>query len=316
MSPKSRTTDVPRPPRGEGYSPLRAALLTFAAFAAPAACAALAPACSSGGSTDQTTGPVTLGMTSKMAPYYTDGNTTIYEAQIPVTLPVRKPSSSERQGLGPAPKGTPYTHAPFLLATDESVEVHYVLTNVDDSAHSVWVLFDPWNEFVRWRPGVSVVSDEVTVPNNGYNQAFYLPPKSRLEGTLTADDLHEMAIKLASVQNLLASPFAMQAAAATADGGTPTNTGPSPTTLCNNIFDSLNRSNSGDLLYTPWIPPVIAGVTGFDLGIRTYDPANVAVEITIDVLDMNGNRFVQQDDTSTAKLGLPPRVLSPPAARF
>jgi hypothetical protein len=200
-----------------------------------------------------------------------------------------------------------------LLASDESVEVHYVLTNVDDTTHAVWMLVDPWNEFVRWRPGITVVSDEVTIPNNGFDKPFAIPAKSRVVGTLTADDLQEIAIKLASVQNLLASPFTQMALS---DAGASTNTGPSPTTLCNNIFDVLNRSNSGDLLYTPWIPPVIAGVTGFDLGIRTYEPANIGIEITIDVVDNNGNRFVQQDDTSTPKIGIPSHVLSPPAARF
>ncbi len=306
MSPKSRLTDVSRPPRGEGWRPLLGALLAAGAIGA------LAPACA-GGSNDQLTGPATLGMTSKMAPYYSDGQTTIYEAQKPVALPVRKPSSAERQGLGPAPKGTPYTHAPFLLASDESVEVHYVLTNVDDTSHAVWMLVDPWNEFVRWRPGITVVSDEVTIPNNGFDKAFAIPAKSRVVGTLTPDDLQEVAIKLASVQNLLASPFTQMALS---DAGASTYTGPSPTTLCNNIFDSLNRSNSGDLLYTPWIPPVIAGVTGFDLGIRTYEPANIGIEVTIDIIDNNGNRFVAQDDTSTPKIGIPQRVLSPPAARF
>jgi hypothetical protein len=285
-----------------GPRPLLLALLASGALFA--ACA--------GGSADQVTGPVPLGMTSSMAPYYSDGNTTIYQAQKPVALPVRMPSDSERQALYSSGKVKPYTHAPFLLASDESVEIHYVLTNVDADPHAVWLLIDPWNEFVRWRPGVTVVSDEVTVPNNGYDLSFSIPGKSRIEGTITSDDLQEIATKLASVENLLKSSFAMMAAAA--DAGTMT--GPSPTTLCNNIFDSLNRSNSGDLLYTPWIPTVIAGVTGFDLGIRTYEPANVAVEVSVDVVDMNGNRFVASDDGSTQKLGMPPQVLSPPAARF
>jgi hypothetical protein len=91
--------------------------------------------------------------------------------------------------------------------------------------------------------------------------------------------------------------------------------------LCNNIFDYQNRSNSDppDPLFTPWIPSVIAGVTGFDLGIRTYDSAaNVAVEITMDIVDLspNSNRFVTQGDSSTKTIGLPPVTLSPPAAKF
>jgi hypothetical protein len=274
------------------------------------AAVASTPACE-GGAADQVTSPLALGMTSKMAPYYSDGNTMIYEAQRPVPLPVRKPSSSETSGS--APKGTPYSHAPYLLASDESIEVHYTITNVDDTMHAVWMLVDPWNEFVRWRPGVTVVSDEVTVPNNGYDLAFSVGPKSRVEGTLTPDDLLEIATKLASVESLLGSSFARMMLA---DGGNPNYTGPSVNELCNNIFDSLNRSNSGDLLYMPWIPPVIAGVTGFDLGIRTYEPANIAIEISIDIVDNNGNRFVQPEDTTMTRIGVPSKVLSPPGARF
>lgn len=312
MSMKSGDPSTAVAPEGVGSPPRRRTVLARIGVLSVAALAPLAAtvACE-GGSANQTTSPVVLGMTSAMAAYYTDQNTTIYESQRPVPLPVRKPSSMETSGA--PPKGTPYGHAPYLLASDENVEVHYVITNVDPVMHSVWLLIDPWNEFVRWRPGVTVVSDEVTVPNNGYNLAFAIAPKSRVIGTITADDFLEIATKLASTQNLLASSFAKTMAV---DGGDPNYTGPTANELCNNIFDSLNRSNSGDLLYMPWIPPVIAGVTGFDLGLRTYEKANVAVEITIDIVDENGNRFVDPDSTSDSMIGVPHRTLSPPTARF
>jgi hypothetical protein len=279
---------------------------------------ALAAACSNG-SGDQVTSPMSVGMTSSMAPYYQDGQITLYQAQTSVALPVRKPTSAETSGK--APKGTPYSHAPYLTVDDESVEVHWVLSNLDTVSHNVWLLIDPWNEFVRWDPGVSVVSDEETIPNYGYDQLFVLTPKSRLEGTITSDDMKEIAIKLASVQNFLASPQAMAAQTDTGDDNSL-----DPTQVCNNIFDYQNRSNSTppDLYFTPWIPPVIAGVTGFDLGVRMEvdeedatggGAGNVAVEITMDVQDLNGDRFVAQD-SGDAKMGMPSRKLSPPSARF
>jgi len=253
-------------------------------------------------------------MTSSTPAYYSDGNTTLYQVAIPVPLPVRKPTTAERQALGAAPSGTPYPHAPFLKAADENLEVHYIITNVDDAPHAVWLLIDPWNEFVRWEPGVTVVSDEETLPNEGYDHLLSIPPKQRVEGTITSDDMQEVAVKLASVEKLLASaqamtPMSTTTAMSAMDSSLQT------TTLANHIFDYHNRSNSGDPLYTPWIPPVIAGLTGFDLGLRTEEQANVAVEVTVDVIDLNGNRFVAQDSTDT-KIGLPPKVLSPPSARF
>jgi len=259
----------------------------------------------SNGSADQVTRPAAVGMTSQMAPFYTDGNLTLYEAQIPVPLPVRKPAGGEGQGAPPA--GTPYPHAPFLRVEDEAIEVHYTLSNVDDTSHDAWLLIDPWNEFVRWRPGVTVVNADQTIPNFGYDLGFVIPARSRIQGTLTVDDMHEMAIKLAAVEKWLASPQAQpgtQAAGIAFDA----------TSIANHIFDPQNRSSSGDPLYTPWIPPVVAGITGFDLGVQTRTPANIAVEITIEVQDLNGHRFVLQE--SGDQLGLPADVLSPPSARF
>jgi hypothetical protein len=274
---------------------------------------ALAAACSNG-SADQVTTPQAVGMTSTMAPYYADGQVVVYQAMTEVKLPVRKPSDAEEKGLGSAPKGTPYPHAPFLTADDESIEVHYTLTNADTVSHNVGLLIDPWNEFVRWEPGVTVINDEETLPNFGYDQVFVLPAKSRKEGTITADDMHEIAIKLAAAENYLASIQGMDASML------PEN----PTDVCNNIFNYENRSNSNppDLFYTREIPPVIAGLTGFDLGIRmssgdaTAKAGNVAVEITMDVQDMKGDRFVPADDSSQKQIGMPPRTLSPPSARF
>jgi hypothetical protein len=259
------------------------------------------------GAADQVTRPVALGMTDTTPPYYDDGQLTLYQVQTPVSFPVRAMTSTDVRSVGATPSATPYPRGVFLRAEDESVEVHYTISNVDDAPHDVWLLIDPWNEFVRWRPGVTVVNDEVTQPNFGYDIQFVVPGKQRIEGTLTFDDMHEIAIKLASAEKLLASPQAMTGAMLDA------------TVIANNIFNPANRSNSvpRDPLYTPWIPPIIAGLTGFDLGLRTSDPANVAVEITMDVRDLRGDRFVQQDSTASgAQMGPPPQVLSPPSARF
>jgi hypothetical protein len=277
----------------------------------------LAAGCSDN-TTNQVTKPIELGMTDKMAPYYSDQQLTLYQAQLPVQLPVRRPTDTELSALSKPVPGTPYPRAPFISVEDESVEVHYTISNIDDKQHTVWLLIDPWNEFVRWNPGVTVVSDEETTPNWGYDLAFVVPAMSRIDGTLTPDDTHEIAIKLASVENLLASPQAKAAAAASMpDGGAaanmPTN-GFDPTAYANNIFNPQNRSNGNDPLYMPWIPAEIAGLTGFDLGIRTTEPANVAVEITMQIQDLQGNRFVATDSTDP-QLGRPPKTLKPPGAR-
>jgi hypothetical protein len=291
------------PQRGGGFPRLLRSRSSLVALAA----ATLVAACSGNGD-NQVTRPVPLGMSTSLTAFYDDGQLTLYQVARPVPLPVRKPTSAESSALGPAPKGTPYPHAPFLRSQDESVEVHYTLSNLDDGTHTVWMLIDPWNEFVRWNPGVQVVSDDETVPNFGYDISFVVPGKSRVQGTVTSDDMHEIAVKLASVENVISQADAIDTAAMNGGGAT-TNE------LVNHIFNPQNRSNTADPLYSPWIPPVIAGVTGFDLGLRTMEPANVAIEITMDVVDMNGNRFVFQDSTDK-EIGIPSKVLSPPGARF
>jgi hypothetical protein len=297
-----RSAGGARPPVGGRHPRWRRALL------AGVGAAIVLVACASD-SADQEVGPMSVGLTSSAAPYYDDGNLTLYEAQVPVELPVRQPTSAEIKALGAAPAGTPYPRAPFLLASDESVEIQYVIANADSQAQTVWLLIDPWNEFVRYRPGVTVVDDDETTPNLGYDLGFYVQANSKVQGTITTDDMQEIAIKLASTENVLASPLATQAADAGADNSL------TATELANHIFDAQNRSNDDDPVYTPWIPPVIAGITGFDLGIRTSSPADVAVQIVMDVQDLNGNRFVTQG-SSTKQIGIPKTVLSPPAARF
>jgi hypothetical protein len=292
-------------PRGEVSAPrLRDASWLAGVFAA------MSVGCANGAA-DQVTQPVVVGMTSTTTAIYSDGNVSIFQVQIPAPLPVRKMTAADVTAAGPAPAKTPYPRGVFLRAEDESVEVRFTLTNLDDTAHDIWLLVDPWNEFVRWRPGVTVVDDETTLPNFGYDQLFTVLAKQRLEGTLTPDDMHEVAIKLASVENMIANQPPPSADSSAGAGG-----GIDPTAIANNIFNPQNRSNSNDPLYTPWIPPVVAGLVGFDLGLRTGEPANIAVEITMEVQDLHGDRFVLQDNASQAQMGMPTEVLSPPGARF
>jgi hypothetical protein len=266
-------------------------LLTSCAFVATAvlACA----------NTDanQVTSPVVLGMTNTAAPYYSDGNTTIYEEQQPVTLPMRRPTDDESKLLG---KADPYPHAPFLLASDVRIEVRYTLSNLDDQAHNVELLLDPWNEFVRYRPGVQVADDETTVPNlSGYDRLLAVPAKSRVQGTITPDDMNELAVDLATAQAIMKNPPPED------NGGMPV------VDVINHVFNLQNRSNDGDPLITSYIPKTIAGVTGFDLGIRTYETATVAVEIVVDITDVNGNRVIPTG-SGDKPFGPPGTLLSPP----
>jgi hypothetical protein len=264
------------------------------------ACASIVAGCATGcraNEDEQTLEPVVLGMTSSAAPFYRDNQTAIYQVTIPVRLPMRRPTDDEARGLGQMP---PYPRAPFLKSSDVRIEVRFTLTNVDDKRQSVELLLDPWNEFVRYRPGLQV-SDEDALPNySGYQKSFMLDPKQRLEGIVTADDTLEMAIDLATAMNIAANP-------------PPADAQLNAAALMNRAFNLQNRSNQPDPAIGPLIPPVIPGLTGFDLSLRTRAPENVAVEITTDVRDLNGDRVVPPGETART-FGPPGRVLSPPAS--
>ncbi len=275
-------------------------------FAPGIAVLALAAALGAGcdNTSAQVTPPVVLGMTDQIAPSYQDAQLTIYTVQIPVPLPVRRPTDIERATLNA--KVDPYPRTPFLLNDDERIEVRFTITNLDDKQHSVELLIDPWNEFVKYKGGVTMVNDETTVPNlSGYDKFYVVPAKSRVIGTLTNDDMHDLAIKLATVENIIGQAPAMP---------NPMDPKSNVTTLINRVFNIQNRTNTGDPLFTQYIPKVIAGLVGFDLGLRTYAAANIAVEITIDVTDVKGSRIVQPG-ASDPILQPPTTVLTPPGAK-
>jgi hypothetical protein len=252
-------------------------------------------ACANDGET-QVIPPVVLGMTETTAPAYDDGEMQIYESFLPVPLPLRRPSDDER----PKGKADPYPRPPFHLASDTRITVRFTLSNLEDKQHTVELLVDPWNEFVRYSPGV-VVGDEMTTPNlSGIDRFFVLPPLARIEGIMTPDDIVELATDLGTAMTLDQRPPA-------ADGEF---AGPA---LYNRAFNIQNRSSRFDPLLAPYIPSVVAGIVGFDLGLRTNEPAKIAVEVVLDVEDQSDDRVLPAGD-DTRRVGRPGDTLSPPAA--
>ena len=77
----------------------------------------------------------------------------------------------------------------------------------------------------------------------------------------------------------------------------------------NHAFDLQNRSNAPDPLIAPYLPKVVPALTGFDLGLRSYEAMNVAVEVLVDVQDLNGDRTTTDPKQEA---GVPPKSISPP----
>ncbi len=251
----------------------------------------------SGTSDDHVLDPVVLALADTVAPVYDDGETQIYQVTTPVDLPLRRPGEGER----PAGAVDPYPRAPFFRASDTRSTVRFTLTNMTDAKQVVELLLDPWNEFVRYSPGIQTTNDGATPNLSGWDRFFVLDAKARIEGIITPDDVVELARDLATAMALEKRPPAPDGAFA----------GPA---LYNRAFNAQNRSTEPDPLLAPYIPATIAGVTGFDLGLRMGAPATVAVELVLDVLDVTGDRVIADADRgSTKPVGMPGNVLTPPA---
>jgi hypothetical protein len=244
--------------------------------------------------------PVVVSMSSTAAPYYSSEELTIYWEEMPVSLPVKK-------GTGMEANAAPYPSAPYLLTGDYQLQINYTVTNLDNVENAVWVTMNPWNQFVRYDPGVTIVSDDETEPNlPGTSRPIVLPAKGRVQGSFTTDDMTDLATKLDIAMDIMTHTFGMDA--------------PYPAaTLVQHDFDDQFRVNDGDALMAPYIPKLLAGMTGFDLGILSYYQADVALEIQMQLIDNSEStqyptgKFIAPGQTGTP-VGLPPVDLKVPGS--
>jgi hypothetical protein len=262
------------------------------------ALAALASGCEAA-SDAQISAPYSVALGQNESPSYSDAELTLYESQTPVPFPVRKPTASQLASLKSGV--APYPHSPYLLDSNETVEVNYTITNLDNESHAVWILIDPWNEFVKWRPGVTVVSQDETEPNlDGIMIPLILEPLQRVQGNIESEDMSNLALKLDTAMEILQQTFTAESAYDAA-------------ALLNHDFNTQNTPGPTDPLLGPYTPKVVAGLTGFDLGLQSYEPVNVAVECTITVQD-TGSGKIAPPGTTTGLIGEPPAVITVPGS--
>jgi len=255
----------------------------------------------------QVTRPNEVALTDTTPPYYDVGETTLYQVQVPVTMPMRAPNTSEQAQLAnttPAAWAAAFgaTTAPWIKVDDVQTTIRFTITNLDDAKHSFELLVDPWNPQVVYQPGIEIVSDEETLPDlSGFDKYYTLDKKARMTGTLVPDDTRELAIDLATVMNV------QTMAPGDPDGNS----------LFNHAMNIQNRSTDNDLYIKPYIPLAqdVPAMIGFTLGLRSTEPMNVAVEVTVDVQDISGKRVMPADGTvnqDNQPLPPPAGILAPP----
>lgn len=248
---------------------------------------------------DQVTSPVVVGMTETTPPAFQDGEDQVYEVHQAIQFPIRAPRADEankrtQNDVYPAPL--------WLEAHDFQIELRYTLSNLTDQKQTIELLVDPWNEFVKYKPGLTMTQDNTIPDRSGYDRPWVLKPKEKLQGTITNDDTLEMAIDLGTVMNIQKVD---------------TNAMDSLNALFNNTFDFQNRSSHPELdpLIAKYIPKIAPGLTGCDIGFRTKSAASVGLEVIVDIVDLKMDRVIAPgEERSKPALPPPAGVLTPPAA--
>lgn len=240
-------------------------------------------------------------MPSDLSPTYELEELTLYEVKLPVPFPIAAPSAAELQALA-LRAIAPFERYPFLTQKELGVELSFTLSNLDEQAHNVDLLIDPWNEFGRYVPGLADSGQDELAPNlSGIQLLIEVPGtsdtrSSRRRGTLTFEDFDELAIDFATAMNIIANP--------------PESDGDDDLTVAyvNHAFAIEQRSNR-DPLSKPYIPAVIPGLTGIEIGLRTRQPANVALEVVIELVDHGSDKILERE-SSRAAMQPPQQIVS------
>jgi hypothetical protein len=271
---------------------------------------------------DRNLQPSEVGMTKTVAPIFDDGETQLYEVKRGLQFPIVAPSDSEWSALGKDVE--PYGRTPWVTNQDVKVQLTWTLSNLDDSEQVVEVLVDPWNEFARYYPGMQLAdaNEQKFEPNlSGIDHYFVLAASSagessRRHGTFTFDDMNELAVDFATVQNMKKNRPPLPGGA---QQDPDMMTDPLPI-YANHAFNIQNRSYN-DVLVQPYIPQVIPGLTGVDFGFRISKPtctpspdkpcggATVALEIAIEIVDQGKGR-VQREGGTQPLLDAPTEVVT------
>jgi hypothetical protein len=249
--------------------------------------------------------PNQVAMNKEVAPIYDDGELTLYEVKRGIAFPILAPTERQRASLDEVVI-EPYGRRPWITSDQVRVQLTWTLSNLDDEPHNVELLIDPWNEFGRYWPGLTLVDadDGEYQPNfSGIDYYYSLEGKgageaSRRHGTYTFDDMDELARDFATVLNLIKFP--------PEEGlGVPGYDGDLLPVYVNHAFHFQNRSHR-DPLVKDYVPEVIAGLTGIDIGLRTYEPATVALEVVVELVDTTDDHDRVREDGSDDPI-LPPQ---------
>lgn len=231
-------------------------------------------------------GTVGFALTEDTPPLVETEEAALYLVEYRVELPIRYPGDEAmqlRREMAGEYENLPFDRLPWVDRDDLAIEIDYTIANMDDAPHGiVAVTANGINEFHEYVPGFTIDEEEVIVDYAGWERIHALEPLERQTWTIREEELDEVAVDLATVVN-----------------GAPNS---------NQIVYFENQSKN-DVRSQPYIPPVIPGLIGVRLGIRTEEAANLVIEASVRVRE-SSSRLIEGDD---APLEVTPVIFRPVA---
>ena len=225
---------------------------------------------------DRTVGVYTLAMTDKTAAAVeaVGDEPPLYQVTTQVRFPLRETPTT----TGAAVK--PYARPVWFTSSELQPQLTYVITNMTTTDVVVELLVDGWNEFIRYKPTVAVVDDggepALEADRSMVDRLIIVPALARVEGRVSFDDFERMATALAILNWDRAGK-------------------PHPNPF--HVVEPHTRLQT-DPATASWIPPVIDGLTGFDLSLRARGKVKVVLEAALDLTDHleNGAHLVAKGE--------------------
>jgi hypothetical protein len=205
-----------------------------------------------------------VALTASTAPAIQGKRGALYIVETHAQLPIRQPTSAELADLRDGAKQfkmLPFPRLPWVERGELELQVDFTLSNLDDQPHDAAVIINGANEFHEYVPGVSITEDSVLPLHSQWERSYTVPAKSRITATVREEELDEAAVDLATVVN-----------------GAPNS---------DEVVYFENKSSS-DPRSMKYIPPVIPGLTGLRLGVRTTESMTVLLEATLRARDVGG----------------------------
>lgn len=176
-------------------------------------------------------------------------------------LPIVPLTDETRQSLREIARAVdlPYRRAPWVDSEAMAIEIDWVLANLDTQPVQVLVSLDGINEFHEYAPGPEDFHQ--------WERRIQLDARQRVWGTITQEEMNEVAVDLATVVQAPNSNLVV-------------------------YFENLS---SLDERIQPFIPARIPGLVGFRMGLTSGAARNVVLEISVRVTD-HGERLSDPDE--------------------